>query len=65
MYDISPFWDWLDEPPDYLLEDDMDEELEAWKITRGLRPNAPQSAIDAYQKYLEDMEWAQKNHTKF
>jgi len=42
------YYEWLEEPPDYLLEDDMDEELEAWKKTSGLKPGAPQSAIDAF-----------------
>ena len=67
MYDVLGFHDWLEEPPKHIIDrinaayekDNEDEieaaeaELEAWKKTSGLKPNAPQSAKDAYEKYLK------------
>ena len=45
MYDIRPFHEWLIQPPEDLLEDDMEDELNAWQeLHGGLRPDAPQSA---------------------
>jgi len=61
MYDISGFYDWLNVIPDDLGENDFGPTFEE----RGIKSNAPQSAIDAYQKYLEDMKWARKNKIKF
>jgi len=61
MYDISGFFDWLNDIPDNLGEDDSGPTFEE----RGLKPGAPQSAIDAYQKFLKDMKQARKNGVKF
>jgi hypothetical protein len=52
-YDISKFHDWLEEPPEYLLEDDTGENLEAWKEKHGIRDDAPQEAKDAYKEYVK------------
>jgi len=60
MYDISGFYDWLNDVPDDLGEDDSGPTFEEI----GLKQDAPKSAIDAYQKYLKDMECARKNNAK-
>jgi len=61
MYDISGFYDWLNKIPDNLGEDEFPPSFEI----RGLMPDAPQSAKDAYSKFVKDVEWANKNNVKF
>lgn len=61
LYDISPFSEWFNPIPDDIGEDDLDVGIDSF----GLRPDAPQSAKDAYEKYLKDMEYAKKHGIKF
>jgi len=70
MYPTKDFRDWLAQPPEHLLKDEAYDDLMAWKEAhqgKGLKPDAPQSAKDAYQKFLNAMTNARSNgrHIRF
>jgi len=56
---FADFKEWI--TPDYK---DADGNLVSWH-KRPLLPNAPQSAIDAFNEYKELMKWAEENHVYF
>ena len=56
--DIGGFYDWLNDVPDDLGEDEF---APSWEEL-GLKPNAPQSAKRAYKKYCEAEAQAKKEH---
>jgi hypothetical protein len=64
MYDISGFYEWLNELTDEVYEESNRLNIDTWEVA-GLRPDAPQSAKDAYKKYLEDMAYAREHGIKY